>query len=588
MAQNITMISNGDWFNGSKPLAIPLFTGAANTTLILTVSYWSSPQAMSSGNKTAIETQGWTEIFSGNAGNASNRNIYAHVFKRNVGGAPITESIPDISNPDTVGTAFTIVELSGNVTGVGTLAIANDPVPGGNPTTYNVPDISSGFLAGNSTYAITISGADSSGAGGETYVWGPMSDPALDVVEHILTPDAGDGPHGGTPYDLSTTDTPSAFARGSANQHYFAPATLVPPTAEYTEITTSAAISTSVIMLEVLGDALTLPILSAPSVTDPSSTQITVNATTNSAEGTLNYVIATTASNDLDGVSVAQVKAGQNAAGSAVGAGFSGSFTVTSTSISTLQTGLTLTSGVGYDLVMTQTNGVGDTAATLTTTFTAGTNLTLPTATGISTAGVTVGASTDVTGGNHFVVIDTAANLSGVTAAQVKLGQKANSTAALASGTAANSVSPFTLAIVDTLTNNTTFTYAFVQELSGADSNILTSTFTVGVVNNFGFRLPVVDSTGGALADGLNFIADVYSDIALASQIGAQVPVVTTSGGNLEVDDLSTGQASTPGVYYYTRIRRDHADPAWTDRDDNIDVVFETKSVDLDGPDTSI
>lgn len=96
---------------------------------------------------------------------------------------------------------------------------------------------------------------------------------------------------------------------------------------------------------------------------------------------------------------------------------------------------------------------------------------------------VTVGATTDQPIGTAYTVIDSAANLSGVTAAQIKAGQKASGTAALASGSLAiEPVTPVPLAItVGGLAANTLYSYAIVENNSGGDSNIVTGTFTTAV-----------------------------------------------------------------------------------------------------------
>lgn len=90
---------------------------------------------------------------------------------------------------------------------------------------------------------------------------------------------------------------------------------------------------------------------------------------------------------------------------------------------------------------------------------------------------VTVGATTDQTTGTFYVVVDTSGNLSGVTAAQVKAGQKASGASALSSGNASVSgVSPSVLA--SGLTASTAYAYAAVQNNTNGDSNVVTGTFT--------------------------------------------------------------------------------------------------------------
>jgi len=89
----------------------------------------------------------------------------------------------------------------------------------------------------------------------------------------------------------------------------------------------------------------------------------------------------------------------------------------------------------------------------------------------------TIGATTDQTSGTFYVVVDTAANLSGVTATQIKAGQKASGSAALASGNA--SVSTTTPSVgVTGLAVETLYSYAAVQNNTNGDSNVVTGTFT--------------------------------------------------------------------------------------------------------------
>lgn len=89
-----------------------------------------------------------------------------------------------------------------------------------------------------------------------------------------------------------------------------------------------------------------------------------------------------------------------------------------------------------------------------------------------------IGASTDTTSGTGYCVVDSAANLAGVTASQIKAGQKASGAAALAAGNVAVSASPFSIGVTG-LSPSTLYSYAIVQN-STTDSNIVTGTFTTG------------------------------------------------------------------------------------------------------------
>lgn len=90
---------------------------------------------------------------------------------------------------------------------------------------------------------------------------------------------------------------------------------------------------------------------------------------------------------------------------------------------------------------------------------------------------VTIGATTDQTSGTFYVVVDTAANLSGVTATQIKAGQKASGSAALASGNAAVTDTSPDVGVTG-LAVETLYSFAAIQNNSNGDSNVVTGTFT--------------------------------------------------------------------------------------------------------------
>ena len=92
----------------------------------------------------------------------------------------------------------------------------------------------------------------------------------------------------------------------------------------------------------------------------------------------------------------------------------------------------------------------------------------------------TIGASTDQTSGTGYCVVDSAVNLSGVTASQIKAGQKASGSAALASGNTSVSASPFSIS-VSGLSVDTLYSYAVVQNNANGDSNVVTGTFTTAI-----------------------------------------------------------------------------------------------------------
>lgn len=115
--------------------------------------------------------------------------------------------------------------------------------------------------------------------------------------------------------------------------------------------------------------------------------------------------------------------------------------------------------------------------ATFKTNPPAAATLSLPTATSSAPTTVLGGVTTTVASGTLYAVVDTAANLSGVTAAQIIAGQKANSTAALAANSAtATTTTPSVT--VSGLTASTLYTIAFAQVTVGGNSGVQTTTFT--------------------------------------------------------------------------------------------------------------
>ena len=91
----------------------------------------------------------------------------------------------------------------------------------------------------------------------------------------------------------------------------------------------------------------------------------------------------------------------------------------------------------------------------------------------------TIGATTTQNTGTFYAVVDTAANLSGVTATQIKAGQKASGSAALAADSNTVTTTSATADITG-LTANTLYSYAAVQNNANGDSNVVTGTFATG------------------------------------------------------------------------------------------------------------
>ena len=109
----------------------------------------------------------------------------------------------------------------------------------------------------------------------------------------------------------------------------------------------------------------------------------------------------------------------------------------------------------------------------------------------------TIGCTTDTTSGTFYCVVDSAANLSGVTATQIKAGQKASGAAALASANSTVSTTTPSAGVTG-LTQNTLYSYAIVQNSANGDSNVVTGTFTTA--DHFTLT---VDSGSGAF-EGAN------------------------------------------------------------------------------------
>lgn len=89
----------------------------------------------------------------------------------------------------------------------------------------------------------------------------------------------------------------------------------------------------------------------------------------------------------------------------------------------------------------------------------------------------TIGATTNQTSGTFYAVVDTAGNISGITASQVKAGQNNASAAAVDDCSASVSTSTPSCG-VSGLTDSTAYSYAAVQNNANGDSNVVTGTFT--------------------------------------------------------------------------------------------------------------
>jgi hypothetical protein len=103
-----------------------------------------------------------------------------------------------------------------------------------------------------------------------------------------------------------------------------------------------------------------------------------------------------------------------------------------------------------------------------------------PSGTLASTTSATLGATTDSATGTFYGVVDVAANITGITATQVKAAQNNAGGAPVASGNSTVSTTSPSVG-VSGLTANTLYSYAVVQN-NGSDSNVLTGTFTTAAI----------------------------------------------------------------------------------------------------------
>lgn len=145
--------------------------------------------------------------------------------------------------------------------------------------------------------------------------------------------------------------------------------------------------------------------------------------------------------------------------------------TATDSALSTGQAGI-----VGYhnswalaNISSWTANNVGSSPATLSSPTPSGTLGTQNTA--------TLGATTNQTSGTFYAVVDTAGNISGITASQVKAGQNNASAGAVDDCSASVSTSTPSCG-VSGLTDSTAYSYAAVQNNANGDSNVVTGTFT--------------------------------------------------------------------------------------------------------------
>ncbi|MBL4761395.1 MAG: hypothetical protein JKY93_01690 [Gammaproteobacteria bacterium] len=211
--------------------------------------------------------------------------------------------------------------------------------------------------------------------------------------------------------------------------------------------------------------------------------------------------------------------------------------------------------------------------------------LSVPTKSGQSVAGVTLGATTnEATGTAFFVVAATAADLVGITVQQIKDGLDAQGDAAILAGSVAVGVSPFTKELLGTLSLSTNYVFAIVQNANAQDSNIITGAFATAGAVNYGFRLPLFSAPSIPAPDDSGLTAAIYSDRSLDTKLGVDYSSAEIANGICEVPNAQFGSSSALGDTVFMLLYR----TAPATKTDNRAGVFELICVDLDTADNSL
>lgn len=190
---------------------------------------------------------------------------------------------------------------------------------------------------------------------------------------------------------------------------------------------------------------------------------------------------------------------------------------------------------------------IGTSAATLSAPTPSGTLETQTTA--------TIGCTTDQNTGTLYVVVDSAANMSGITDAQIIAGTNANDASPVFDGSAAISTTSPSVG-ASGLTANTAYAYAIVQVNDNGESNVVSGTFTtaeeaaqeVDGDGNFSVAISTAQAgTGQAAARKLRLTE--ANELELRSETGA---LITASGVNFEWYDKfgnTTGEPDVTGSF---------------------------------------
>ena len=173
---------------------------------------------------------------------------------------------------------------------------------------------------------------------------------------------------------------------------------------------------------------------------------------------------------------------------------------------------------------------------------------------GVTTSTATLTADTDQGNGTVYAVIDTAANLAGITEQQIKDSDNANDVSAAGSNSGSVSSTDISLAVSGmSLSEGNSYSVAMVQTNANGDSNILT--FTFSIAGTAGFVIPLVQDDGvtpAADESGLNL--RIFSDANTETQVGSAT--VAISGGEISVDAATLGMTVEINTVYYCILRR--------------------------------
>jgi len=139
----------------------------------------------------------------------------------------------------------------------------------------------------------------------------------------------------------------------------------------------------------------------------------------------------------------------------------------------------------------------------------------------------TIGCTTDKVGGTVYVVVDSSANLAGITAPQVVAGTNANDASPAFDGSSAvSTVNPSVLA--ELLTAGTAYSYAIVHVHDDGTSNLLTGSFTTAAL-----PVPTIGwvGVGGTFINGATGIVIAGSNF---TSVGSSVFISPTD----DIDDV--------------------------------------------------